>query len=278
MFNLKRIVGLICLACVPALLGVVGAGPASAADETINLRTVVVPAQGKVFKRRSVPAKMQLSATVNTPASSLKVNPLKRAIIQFPKGLTFHPNNRKTPVCSDKALSETSNLAAGPAGIVELCPKSVIGTGTAKIYLAKVHEDSALVSDPQLVIFNAGVAKGGLAKMKIYAYSRTTNVGILMHGTVSKKGIINVFIPVLSNDSATASFILAIPGPGIKDGGKTIKGRDANYARIRCASGKWVTRGTFTLGERSYPAGTPTGPSTTVKAKPSTVKCHGARG
>ena len=85
----------------------------------------------------------------------------------------------------------------------------MIGTGTAKIYLAKVHEDSALVSDPQLVIFNAGVAKGGLAKMKIYAYSRTTNVGILMHGTVSK-GIINVFIPVLSNDSATSSFI---PGP-----------------------------------------------------------------
>ncbi len=278
MFNLKRIVGLICLACVPALLGVVGAGPASAANETINLKTAVVPNHGKLFKRRSVPAKMQLSATVNTPDSSPKVNPLKRAIIQFPRDLTFHPNNRRTPVCSDKALSETSNLAAGPAAIVKLCPKSVVGTGTAKIYLAKVHQPSALVSDPQLVIFNAGKDNKGQAKVKIYGYSKTTNVGILMHGTVSRKGIINVFIPVLANDSATASFILAIPGPGITDGGKRIKGRDPNYARIRCSSGKWVTRGTFVLGERTYPAGNPTGPSTTVKARASTVKCHGARG
>ena len=280
MFNLKRIVGLVCLACVPALVGVVGAGPASAADETINLRTVVVPAHGKVFKRRSVPAKMQLSATVNTPASSLKVNPLKRAIIQFPKGLTFHPNNRKTPVCSDKALSETSNLAAGPAGIVELCPKSVIGTGTAKIYLAKVHEDSALVSDPQLVIFNAGVAKGGLAKMKIYAYSRTTNVGILMHGTVSKKGIINVFIPVLSNDSAVKYFQLNIPGGQLdrEDINVHVHGLDPNYVQAKCASSPLKTNAVFELGERSYPSGTPTGPTTTVTSPQTTQDCVGKAG
>jgi hypothetical protein len=154
----------------------------------------------------------------------------------------------------------------------------VIGTGTAKIYLAKVNKPSALVSDPQLVIFNAGKDHRGHAKLKIYAYSATTNVGILMRGKLSSKGVINVAVPVLASDSATANFVLAIPGPGIKAGGKKIRGRDPRYARIRCSKGKWVTRGTFTLGERSYPSGTPTGPSTKVKASPYTARCHGARG
>jgi len=153
----------------------------------------------------------------------------------------------------------------------------VIGTGTAEIYLAKVNQPSALVGDPQMVIFNAGKDRRGNAKIKIYAYSRTTNVGILMRGKLTRKGIINVAIPVLSNDSGTASFVLAIPGPPIKDGGKTIRGRDARYARIRCSKGKWVTRGTFTLGERAYPSGTPTGPSTKVNARPYKTRCHGAR-
>lgn len=276
-FNLKRAAGLICLACLPAMLGVAG-GTASAANESITLKTKVVPRHGKIFKKRLVPARMQLAVQVHTPASSPTVNPLKRAVIRFPRDLKFKPNNRRTPVCSDKKLSETSNLSVGVAGIVKLCPKSVVGTGTAKIYIAKVHKDSALVSDPQLVIFNAGKDKSGNAKMKIYAYSKFTNVGILMRGKLSKKGIENVFIPVLSNDSATAEFVLSIPGNGIKDGGMKIKGRDPNYARIKCSKGKWITGGTFTLGERAYPSGTATGPSTTVNAKPYKAKCHGRRG
>ena len=275
-FNLKRLSGLVCLACLPALLGVVNVGTASAADETISLKTAIVP-KGKLYKKRSVPAKMQLSVQVKAPASSAKINPLKRAVVQFPRDLTFNPNNRRTPVCSDKSLSETSNLSVGVAGVVKLCPKSVVGTGTAKIYLAKVHTPASLISDPQLVIFNAGKDKRRNAKIKIYAYSKRTNVGVLMRGKLTRKGIINVAIPVLSNDSATASFVLAIPGPPLKAGGKTIKGRDARYARIRCSKGKWVSRGTFTLGERSYPSGTPTGPSTKVKTKAFKKKCRGAR-
>ena len=72
----------------------------------------------------------------------------------------------------------------------------MIGTGTAEIYLAKVNQPSALVGDPQMVIFNAGKDRRGNAKIKIYAYSRTTNVGILMRGKLTRKGIINVAIPV----------------------------------------------------------------------------------
>ena len=184
MFNLKRLAGLICLACLPALLGVVGIGTASAADESITLKTAVKPSKGKLFKNRRVPARMQLSVKVSTPPSSPKMNPLKRAVIRFPRDMTFNPNNRRTPVCSDKRLSITSNLAAGTAAIAKLCPKSIIGTGTAQIYLAKVVSPSTLVNDPQLLIFNAGKDKRGNAKIKIYAYSKRTNVGVLMKGAL----------------------------------------------------------------------------------------------
>jgi len=112
-FNLKRFAVLACLPCAPALVGVASPGTVSAANETITLKTVVVPSKGKMFKRRSVPAKMQLSVEVNTPSSSAKVNPLKRAVISFPRDLSFNPNKRRTPVCSDKVLSEQSNLSAG---------------------------------------------------------------------------------------------------------------------------------------------------------------------
>lgn len=274
MFNSKRIAGLACLAVLTALLGS-GVGTANAANESISLKTTILP-KGKLYKKRSVPGKMQLSVQVEAPTA--KINPLKRAVIRFPRDMSFNPNNRRTPVCSDKKLGPTSNLAAGIAGTVKNCPRSVIGTGTAKIYLAKVNTPAALVGDPQLIIFNAGKDKRGNAKIKIYAFSKTTNVGVLMRGSLSRTGVINVFIPVLSNDSATASFVLAIPGPPIKDGGKTFRGRDGRYIRIKCSKGKWVSSGTFTLGERSYPGGTPTGPSTTVKTKPSAQKCRGARG
>jgi hypothetical protein len=258
-------------------------GTASAAGETITLQNSVVPHGGKLYREKRVPASMSLSVQVHTPASSTKVNPLKRAMMKFPTDLTFNPNNRRTPICADSKLSNQSNLAAGIEATVALCPRSVIGTGTAEIYIAKVHSPTALIADPQLIIFNAGRDSHGNAKMKIYAYSKTTNYGILMYGSLTPKGIQNVFIPVLSNDSATAQFTLSIPGPGIQvddgnGGTKTIKGLDPSYARTKCSTGKWTTGGTFTLGERTFPGGAEIGPETVVDATPFTMRCTGLRG
>ena len=197
-----------------ALLGLtISSSAASAEGESITLKTVVKPLGGKLYKEVRVPASTSVSAQVNTPPSSPKVNPLKRAVMRFPTDLTYNPNNRKTPVCPDSALGTQSNLAAGVAATVKLCPRSVIGNGTAEIYLAKINTPAALISDPQMVIFNGGRDGNGNARMKIYAYSKSTNSGILMTGSLTRKGIQNVAIPVLSNDSGTANFVLRIPGP-----------------------------------------------------------------
>jgi hypothetical protein len=271
--KVKWITGLVSVAVLYALTGV---GTASAANETITLTTSVTPRGGKFYKEKRTAANMSLSVQVHTPDSSPKVNPLKRAVMKFPTDLTYNPNNKLTPVCTDGMLNEQSNLAAGVAAIVAQCPKSVIGTGTAEIYLAKVHQPTALITDPQLVIFNAGRDSNGNAKMKIYAYSKATNYGILMHGSLTPKGIQDVAIPVLSNDSATAQFTLSIPGPAIQaelpgGGTKSVKGLDPNYARARCSTGQWTTGGTFTLGERAFPSGTDTGPEVVVDATPFTT-------
>lgn len=269
-----------------ALLGFVAITSEAAAEgETISLKTVVKPLGGKLFKEVRVPASTSVSAQVDTPAASPKVRPLKRTVMRFPTDLTYNPNNSKTPICPDSALSAQSNLAAGIAATVALCPRSVIGNGTAEIYLAKIHIPAALITDPQMVIFNAGRDSNGNAKMKIYGFSKSTNSGILMEGSLTPQGIQNVAIPVLSNDSATANFVLRIPGPPmiVEDpasptGTSIVKGLDPAYARTRCSTGKWVNRGTFTLGERSYPAGTDTGPETMVEAAPYTEYCKGLPG
>lgn len=282
MFTLRRfavLTGLLFLASSAV------AGIASAADERITLKNRVKPRHGKFFKQVRRPARMSLRVKVHTPASSPTVNPLKRARMHFPKDLTYNPNNRRTPVCGDRKLSEQSNLAVGIAATVDRCPKSVIGTGTAAIYLAKVHLPNALIDDPQMVIFNAGKNRKGNPRMKIYAYSAETNVGILMRGSLNRRGVQDVRIPVLSSDSAAARFVLRIPGPAMEvpdpdapGGTRKIKGRDPAYARARCSRGKWTTRGTFTLGERTYPGGVDTGPETVVKARPFTSQCFGRRG
>ncbi len=263
---------------ITVLAATTGAGAASAAGETATIETAVVPQAGKLYKEKAVPANMSLSVQINTPTSSPTVLPLKRAKIQFPTDLTYNPNNRRTPVCKDSVLNEQSDLAAGTAEVVSHCPKSVIGTGTADIYLGKNHQPNYLITDPELVIFNAGRDRHGNAKMKIYGYSDTTHYGVLMRGTLTPRGIEDVAIPVLSADSATASFVLSIPGGGLDVGGQTIKGLDPAYARIRCSSESWTTEGEFTLGERSFPSGTDIGPETVIGAPPFTSQCHGLRG
>lgn len=282
MRNLKRVAVLFCLTVMAAISST---GTALAAGETITVEHSVVPRAGKLYKEFSVPANMSLSARVNTPSESPLVSPLKRATIKFPRDLSYNPNNQRTPVCPDSALNEQSNLAGGVAAIVDLCPRSVIGTGTANIYLAKVHNPSALISDPELVIFNAGRDSRGNANMKIYAYSKATNYGILMEGALSPQGIQDVAIPVLSNDSATADFVLSIPGngltvedPGSATGTRVVRGLDPSYARTRCSTGTWTTGGQFTLGERSFPAGVDTGPETVIEATPHSSRCNGLAG
>lgn len=261
-------------------------GPASAADESLRIETSTTPRQGKLYKDLRLPVNTTLKVDVSAPASSPTITPLKRSRMKFPTDLTFSPNNRKTPVCPESKLNRQSPLANGVAATVDLCPRSVVGVGTAAIYLAKVHQPSTLLEDPQLVIFNAGRDRRGNAKIKIYAFAKSVNTGILMYGTLNKRGVLDVAIPVLASDSAVSTFTFNLPGTQgiqVEDGNapggfRTVRGLDPNYVRSKCSTGKWTTSGKFWLGERDPSTGIDTSPTFTADATPFTDNCNGLRG
>src|SRR5690606_19469336 len=141
-------------------------------------------------------------------------------------------------------------------------------------------QKSLPLSDPVLIIFNAGRDAQGNAKIKIYGYSKQTTVGILMQGSL-RNGVLDIAVPVLSADSAVQFFTLQIPGPVLDrpDLDINIKGLDPNFAKTTCpASGKWFTKAQFQLGERSVSTGQPTSPTVTVDAPDSSENCQGIKG
>ena len=273
--NKLRTALIVVVSLAAALISATGA---SAADETAQVSSNITPVGKTFFREASRSARLVFRADLSAPPSSAKILPMKNVRITFPAGMTFRPNSSKTPVCPDSKLSQQSNLA-DPSGIVNGCATSVIGTGTSAIYLAKINQPAALISDPILVAFNAGVNAEGQARLKIYGYSKTTNVGILMTGTL-KGRVLDISVPVLSNDSAVKYFELSFPGPILDrpDIGVKTQGRDPDYVQAACPSGQLQTEAVFELGERTYPGGVPTTPTTTVAAPNHMQACTGAIG
>jgi hypothetical protein len=272
---MKKLVAIV--AAVMASFAVVAS--AQAANETVEGTTKITPRSGSLYQAKPVPVNLTIRAEVTTPPSSLKVNPLKHTKTVFPDGVQFNANNKVTPPCTDSKLSVSSNLSDASA-VVKACKNSVVGTGTSAIFLANVNQPTALIGDPILVIFNAGKDKKGRSMIKIYGYSKTTNVGILMHGTLIN-GVLSVAVPVLSNDSAVKYYQFDLPGPLLDRPDIDVKtrGLDPNYVTATCpASGELLTNSEFVLGERTYPGGVDTTPSVTVDSPETKQNCTGRAG
>lgn len=256
---------------IALLIPLATAATVHAAGESVAVQSKISPRGGKFFKKKKVASNLTVSATVTPGATSATVLPTKRMRFTFPAGMTLKPNRN---VCPDKKLGKNSNLAVGPAPIVKLCPKAVVGTGTATIYLGKFK--ASPLGDPVLVAFNAGKNSKGQAKLKIYGFSKQTGVGVLMTGAL-KGRVLDIAVPVLSSDSAVGQFKLQLPGPRLKraDLGLNVKGLNPRYVQASCAHSPLVTSAVFTLGERDASTGQPTSPSTTVKTRKSVQKCVG---
>lgn len=247
------------------------ASSAQAAGEKVSAQTRVTPNGGKFFKKKKVPSRLAVNAVV-TPGGPV-VNPTKRINLVFPAGMTFRPNRN---VCPDKKLSPSSSLGS-PSAILAACKRAVVGTGTAKIYLAK--NQASPLDDPILIAFNAGKTRKGQPKVKIYGYSKDTGVGVLMQATLKGRSL-NIAIPVLSFDSAVGEFRLQIPGPVLNrpELGIKTKGKNKRYVMASCPRSPLVTSSTFFLGQRNPSTGAPTSGTTKVRSKKFKQKCVGRRG
>ncbi len=274
MHYLKKPLAFLLALIVPMAL----AASAQAAGESVTATTKITGKAGKLYKDAQVAADLTIHAEVTTPPSSAKVLPMKNVKVTFPAGMTFQPNNKKTPVCADGKLNDQSDLS-DPSGVLNACKSSVVGTGTAAIYLAKNNQPNYLIEDPILIAFNAGTNNQGQAKLKIYGYSKRTNVGILMNGALNGS-VLDIAVPVLSNDSAVKYFDLEFPGPALTrpELGIDTKGLDPNYVQAKCSSSPLKTNASFELGERSYPGGQPIGPTTEVASPETYQDCVASAG
>ena len=268
-----------------ALASIAFVSTARAGNETIGLSLAAKPTSGPLFKEVHRPLSASLTVKVSNPETESTILPLKQANVTFPADMGFFPDPKKTPVCPDSELSNTSNLAAGIPAVVALCPKSVVGTGTSTVQLAQSKEAFATVTDPQLIIFNAGRNKSGRPKIKIYGFSKTVNSGLLMQGVLARNGELKVEIGVLPFDSSVSEFTLGIPGevievpnPGSGQGASRYQGLDPAYLRGKCSTGDWRASGEFLLGARAFPSGIPLGDDFLIASNSFNLPCDGRAG
>lgn len=261
--------------------------------EEAHTTFTVAPRKGGFYKEAPVPSNWQINVQVDAPyvnpgpppAPQPDVLPLKKVDLMMPTDISFNPDP-KMPVCTDSMYGPDSNQNQPPAAIIALCPNSVIGNGSAWLYISHKNTPSGPnIKDPTLIVFNAGrVASGplkGRPKIKISGFSKATSAGIYMEGVLEKSGKLTINVPPLSNDSAVSRFDLNIPAPNpIKYNNITVPqsvGQDPNYLRTKCSTGNWLLTSEFTLGTRTQ-AGDPISPSTVLDAPDFNLPCTGAAG
>lgn len=243
------------LAMVGSLVMAAGAQAAPTADANVTITP-----QGNLYKQAKKPVNLGMGATITPSVGSTTLTALLSANFTLPSDLSFVPDpNMK--VCT--AITE-QNSNFPPETAIQQCPNSVIGDGTAKLFLAQ--QVAAPINDPVITIFNGGKTSDGSGILSIQAYSASTNHGIFMSGAL-KNGKLDVSIPRLTGDSSVPALQLNIPG----DIGQT-----KSYAQATCSSGSWTSSATFDLGNRD--AGGNVSNTSTLTSAPKSTPCTGLAG
>jgi hypothetical protein len=228
------------------------------AEADVNFQPRTAPT---FFNNAFSPADWTVETAIKLPGTFPtypKIIPMKVADIGLPpsSAVTFNPS-ASMPVCPDDQLGPppTSNSIPVP-NMLARCPDALIGNGTAVFGLAKSTNPTA-TRDGEILVFNGGRV-GGLPKLKVYAYSYDTSVGIYTSAILQPDGQLRFEIPQLTSDSAVRSLNLSIPGRKIVIEkplfGLTVTlppGKDPNYVQAKCVNNAgfpWSTD--FTLGER----------------------------
>jgi hypothetical protein len=261
----------------------------SASEEFAEADIAITPRSGSTFFSNGFSAaNWKVDTAIKLPGTFPeypKITPMKVADLGLPpsSALTFNPSPTM-PVCPDNQLGPppTSNSVPVP-NMLARCPKSLIGNGTAVFGLAQSTNPVA-TRDGEILIFNGGRV-GGLPKIKVYAYSYDTQVGIYTSAILQPNGRLLFNIPQLTSDSSVRTLNLAIPSQKIvrqkPQFGLTVTlpaGQNPNYVQAKCAGNAgfpWTTD--FTLGSRDN-GGNPTGPPEFTVSDSGTSPCTGVVG
>ena len=262
---------------------------AGASDEFAEADIGITPRSGpNFFSNAFSAANWRVETAIELPGTFPeypKITPMKVADLGFPpsSALTFNPKP-SMPVCPDDQLGPppTANSIPVPTMLAR-CPGSLIGNGTAIFGLAQSTSPLA-TRDGEILVFNGGLV-GGLPKIKIYAYSYDTSVGIYTSAILQPDGQLLFNIPQLTSDSSVRSLNLSIPGEEVvlpKPNFDLIvtlpAGLDPNYVQAKCvgnAGFPWTAD--FILGSRDN-GGNPIGPPEFTVSDIGTEACTGVVG
>lgn len=87
----------------------------------------------KIYKEVPRPVSLHLTTTVTPPAGAATLKPLVNVKLKFPPGLTYVPNDSRTPICTAITPGNT-NFPTDTA--IDLCGDSIVGDGTARLFIA----------------------------------------------------------------------------------------------------------------------------------------------
>ncbi len=224
------------------------------------------------------------SARVQISTPDAEILPMKVADLSLPpqSQMRFNPPNNM-PVCPDNQVGPPpTNVSVPVETIVARCPDSVIGNGTATFVLNRNNLNPAAALDGYIVVFNGGEVNGQ-AKLKVYAFSYDTGVGIYTSAVLSPEGKLVFDIPQLTADSSVSNLNLKIPGKDesffLDNQQITVNlpgGEAKNYVQAKCSNNSFAYSGSFELGTRDTD-GTPTSPTETVQDSGSAA-CTGVAG
>lgn len=243
---------------------------ARATNETATVELGVTPT-GNIFKEVKRPVAWSTKSLISTEDPS--IYPLKVATLQMSTSIGFFPNPN-VPVCPDDQIGPPpTNVSVPVATAVARCPDSVLGNGLASFQLGGVNQP-ANQQNGYMVIFNGGRwSSGELAgrpRIKVYAFSYATGVGIYTEATLTSTGQMVFEVPRLSFDSAVTSLELNIPGeetaivdPAAPPDATLPAGVQPDYVRASCPEDSWNLDGSFLLGNRDG-ANNPIPPEVTV--------------
>lgn len=268
-----------------AVLAFVIPATANAAGETAQADVSISPRGTTFYSNIFIPANWKVDTAIIPADGAPTITPMKVADLGLPASnlLTFNPK-ASMPVCPDDQLGPppTTNSIPVP-DMIARCPNSLIGNGTAVFALSQ--STSALATrDGEILLFNGGRV-GGLPKVKVYAYSYDTQVGIYTSAILQPDGQLLFEIPRLTADSSVRTLNLAIPGQRIERYKPQFDltvvlppGQDPTYARARCvANAGFSWTADFTLGSRDA-GGNPIGDPEFVVSDSGTDPCTGVFG
>lgn len=234
-------------------------GTASAGEQVLTADFSLTPQSGGFLNNGFKPADWKIDNSVATadPAEP-EILPTKKIDLTLPPSgqLTFNPGN--VPVCPDNQVGPPpTNVSVPVPTIVNRCPDSVLGNGTAKFVLNRNNLNPQAVLDGVIVVFNGGT-EGGRPLVKIYAYSYDTMVGIFSEAALQTDGSLDFDIPQLTSDSSVSELNLAIPSTNVTlnnqgPGAETVvlpKGKKSDYAQAKCSTGSFNWASDFTFGTR----------------------------